>query len=301
MAVLLSLLSAFLHALWNALLKRERDKDLAGVAVVVVAAAVALVIALALALLEGRVPFGDRGALAWSLGAGLFEGGYFITLVMALQRAPLGLAYTVSRGSAILLVWPLSVLWLHEAVTPAAAVGSALLALGLVVAGLERGGGRGALPLAALCGGFIAGYHLCYKQALAGEPSAAAIFALALAVAAPLNLLRLGARRPALLAALRERPGAFLVGGALCAASFLVFLVALRDAGAGLVLTLRNSSILFAVVLGALLGEPTSRRAVAGAIVVALGATVLGGAGRTPERSPSSPGSTTRGAGRPGP
>src|SRR5262245_9804526 len=114
---LLVLASAFLHAAWNALLKRERDKDVAGVVVVAIATLAALVVAGAVAGATGRLPFGDRAALAWSLGAGLFEGGYFITLVMALERAPLGTVYTVSRGGAILAVWPVSALWLGESVT----------------------------------------------------------------------------------------------------------------------------------------------------------------------------------------
>ena len=223
------------------------------------------------------MPFADRGALGFPLAAGLFEGGYFITLVMALERAPLGLAYTVSRGGAILLVWPLSAWWLHEPITPAAWPARPCWRRGWRSPGWSAAATGGACALAALCGAFIAGYHLCYKRALAGEPSAAAIFAVALAVAAPLNLARLGARRRALPAPAARPAGAARAGGPLCAASFLVFLVALRDAGAGLVLTLRNSSILFAVLLGAAAGRALRRRAVAGAVLVALGAALLSG------------------------
>ena len=45
-AALLVVLSAFLHALWNALLKRERDTEGATVAVLAVAAAVAALAAI---------------------------------------------------------------------------------------------------------------------------------------------------------------------------------------------------------------------------------------------------------------
>ena len=69
-----------------------------------------------------------------------------------------------------------------------------------------------------------------------------------------------------------------LACSAVCAASFLIFLVALREAGAGLVLTLRNTSILFAVLFGWLLGEPPHRRTAVGALLVAFGAALLSAA-----------------------
>jgi len=275
-ATLLVLASALLHALWNALLKRERDKDLAGVVVVAVAAMAAAVVAAVVAVVTARVPFDDAGALGWSAAAGLFEAGYFVTLVMALERAPLGLVYTVSRGGAILAVWPVSALWLGEPITALSIAGSAVLAAGLLVIGAERGGDRRGLALACVCAVFIAGYHVCYKRAMAAEPSPAAVFTVALAVAVPLNIARLGARAAALPGALARRPGPLLLYGGVCAASFLLLLVALAGAGAGLVLTLRNTSVLFAVLFGRLLGEPTGRRQVAGAVLVAAGAAVLG-------------------------
>jgi drug/metabolite transporter (DMT)-like permease len=273
---LLVLASAALHALWNALLKRERDKDAAVVAVLAVAAALAALAATVEGAAAARVPFGDRAALGWSAAAGLFEAGYFITLAMALERAPLGLAYTVSRGAAILAVWPVSAFWLGEPVSAPALAGSAVLLAGLLVAGLQRGAGRAGVALACLCAGFIAGYHLCYKRAMAGEPSAPAVFAVALAVALPVSLARLGPRRVAVTAALVRRPGPLLAAGGACAASFLLLLLALREGGAGLVLTLRNSSILFALLFARLLGERSGPRQLAGALLVAIGAALLG-------------------------
>jgi drug/metabolite transporter (DMT)-like permease len=64
--------------------------------------------------------------------------------------------------------------------------------------------------------------------------------------------------------------------GATCGASFLILLVGLRGGGAGLVLTLRNTSVLFATALAFAIGERPGPRQIAGAILVALGAIVLG-------------------------
>jgi drug/metabolite transporter (DMT)-like permease len=273
--VLLVLGSAFLHALWNALLKNEADKEVAGVAVLGFAALASAAVALTVAVTTGRRPFGDPTALFSSVAAGLFEAGYFITLVLSLERAPLGLAYTVSRGTAIVLVWPISALWLGEEVTALAIGGSLTLLAGLVVSGLDGGKpGRGA-GMACLCGAFIAGYHLCYKQAMGAEPSAAAVFAVSLGVALPLYVLRLRLTR-SLPLRLFSATLPFALYGAVCAASFLIFLMSLKDAGAGFVLTLRNTSVLFATLLGWCLGQPTTRQHVLGSILVAMGAVLLG-------------------------
>ena len=54
------------------------------------------------------------------------------------------------------------------------------------------------------------------------------------------------------------------------------FLMAMIKEGAGAVLTLRNTSVVFALVLSAALGEPPRPRQVAGALLVSLGATLVG-------------------------
>ncbi len=273
----LVLLSAVLHALWNALLKTQTNKDVAGAAVVGIAALAAVAVALVVWAATRAAPFpGPSGAL-WSAGAGLFEAAYFVLLVLAMERAPLAVAYTTSRGLAILAVWPLSVALLDEPVTAAAATGTALLCLGLVVSGAEKGGSTRGVVFAGLCGLAIAGYHLCYKEALATGAGPAAVFAVALALAFPLQLVRLGrARLPVLVDELRARPWFLLALGAITATSFLIFLVALARGGAGFVLTLRNTSIVFTALIGWLLGEVPTRRQLSGAWLVVAGAVLVG-------------------------
>jgi len=58
--------------------------------------------------------------------------------------------------------------------------------------------------------------------------------------------------------------------------AFLCYLVALRTSSSAAVLTLRNTSIVFTFLLGWVLGERPSRRQVAGAVLVSLGAVLLG-------------------------
>ena len=91
-----------------------------------------------------------------------------------------------------------------------------------------------------------------------------------------MNLVGMGAeRRRGAFAALREQPFAIGLAGFLGATGFLLFLAALAGVGAGVVATLRNTSILFAQMLGFFLGERPPRLALAGTIAVAAGAILL--------------------------
>ncbi|WP_233261571.1 DMT family transporter [Vitiosangium sp. GDMCC 1.1324] len=276
-ALVLVLSSAFFHALWNALLKRHEDPESAVVGVIAVTVVCGGLWALGL---QGAA-FPSSGALFWSLAAGVLESGYLLTLARALRRAPLGLAYTVSRGGALLLVWPVSVLWLGEQLTPGSVAGAALVAVGMAGMNLvlPRGAvGQGVLwaLVSAAC---IAGYNLSYKRALGEGAQPPALFTLSLGVALPLLVL-VRLREEAGWGALRRkvmtRPLLLVTAGVLCTLSFSLLLIALVNSGTGAVLTLRNTSIAFALGLGALQGERMGRRQLAGAGLVMLGAVLLG-------------------------
>jgi drug/metabolite transporter (DMT)-like permease len=267
--------SAFLHALWNAALKRQADPEGASVAILTVAAVTA---AAALALGSGPA-FPSAAGLAWAIAAGVCEGGYFVTLALAFREAPLGVVYPIARGGALAAVWPVSALWLGEAITARSAAGAAALATGLVLIGLTRGGRaspRG-IVWAVLCALCIAAYHLCYKCSLATGAAPSGVITASLAVALPVNVARLGARGLArTLASVRDGPLVVVAAGALCTASFLLFLSALARGGAGAAATLRNTSVLFALLLAWAIGERPGRPQVLGTVGVALGAVLIG-------------------------
>jgi len=273
---LLSVLgSAFFHACWNALIKKETDSESCAVAVLAISAAVGS----AWALTSPGVWFPNGTALAYSATAGLFEGLYFMSLGKALERAPLSSVYTASRGGAMLVVWPISVLFLGEELRWISVVGTGVLGVGLWLTGQgspTRTEARG-MAWAWACAATIGGYHLCQKQALNHHAAAPGVFGVSLFMALPFNLIRRG--RPglsALLQKLRESPWVLLAAGALCTLSFGLLLGALQTQGAGLVLTLRNTSILFALVLGLSQGETPSRPRISGAALVLMGAMLLG-------------------------
>lgn len=279
LAFSLVVLSAFLHAAWNALVRRSPDPA----AAVHVVVAIAGVIAAGVGAVE--LAAGTQGlpwrSVAGGVAAGLLEAGYFHALGKALAIAPLPPVYTVSRGGAAILVWPISLLFFGEQVTTLAAAGSAAVVVGLAVsAGLgrsQRPTPPRALVWAAQCAVFIAGYQFAYKDALTHHASPSAVFAISMAVATALGVVVGGARYRASFAGLvRARPLLTVGAGVVCAAAFLLYMRALATGGAAYVFTLRNTSVLFAMILGRMIGDLPTRAQVAGGGLVVAGAVLLG-------------------------
>jgi len=268
--VALVLLSAFLHAGWNALLRVEPDKDRGLVGAIAVASLFACAIA-AIRWVLGEPPFPTSAAFAYTMLAGVFEAVYFMTLARALELGRLGAVYTVSRGGAVLVVWPVSIALFAEIVTLTSATGSALVLAGLVLSslGATAGGTRAH-------GAGIAGYHLAYKAALLAEGSTSATFGVSLALSALLSVVRLGAPgRRRLVEVVRTRAARVALMGIVCGGSFLILMEALALGGSGYVLTLRNTSVLFAAGMALVIGERPRRAEVAGAALVAAGAVLM--------------------------
>ncbi len=290
--VLMVVGSALAHATWNSLLKRARDPESAVVAMMTVAALVALLIAAAL-----RTPVPSPKVLGFIAAAGLLEAGYFVALARALSRAPLGSVYTVVRGGALAVVWPVSLMFLGESVTVERGLGALLVTGGLVATSIaERRASASATPavvpgavtagvakglrsgifVAAICALFVAGYHLAYKLALSSGGRPEAVNSLSLTIAVILSWIVLSSsRRRRVLRGAREEPIRIVIGGVLGALGFLVFLFAMKSAGAGVVLTLRNVSILFAQAMGYAHGERPARLGWLGVALVTSGAFLL--------------------------
>ena len=276
-AVLLAviLLSALLHAGWNAMVRVEVDKDRA----VVIAIACGTFLAAAVAMIRwslGTVPFATPWSVLWSLVAGVLEAAYFTALARALTNGPLGPVYTISRGGGVLLIWPASMLLWSESLSVLSVIGSAVVLLGLVASGAERSISRTAVRWSVLCAALIAAYTLAYKQAMVTGGASTAVFATSLALASIVNAIRIGSGgRTAAAALFKRRWPHLMVTGATCAIAFMLLMEALARTGAGFVQTMRNTSVLFALLMAWFIGDKPSPRQVIGAVLVATGAIVL--------------------------
>jgi drug/metabolite transporter (DMT)-like permease len=128
LAVLLLLLSASLHALWNLLLKRSQEKYIAMGWQVLISG----IFAFFLLLFTGFPP---RSMWAFALISMALEAVYFVLLSNAYSDHDFSLVYPIARGMApaFLMLW--SVLFLREELTLAGALGVGMIVCGMVIIG----------------------------------------------------------------------------------------------------------------------------------------------------------------------
>jgi drug/metabolite transporter (DMT)-like permease len=252
-AIVAAVVSAVLHAGWNALVKTTSNTRAATLLTLTGAFVCVWPVVLVLWLVGALAP---ANLSAWVLVAGLGEVAYVWSLGKALERGPLGVTYALSRAIAMLAVWPLSYAAFGTSLTAFGMVGSLLVILGIASIRPSGTEGRIALGYTLLSGLSVGVYHTGYKGCVrAGMPFSLA-FAYALLVAVPVLWLLLGRSLGAGARTLLQVYPVRIAGAALgCAGSFLLAVWALGRADSGVVLGLRNSSIAFGLLFALFLGE----------------------------------------------
>ena len=253
--VLAVLFGALLHAGWNVLIKSGGDKALDTALVHLTALVVALPLLLWLGLPRAEAwPF-----LAASV---LIQIGYYTTLVRAYQHGDLSLTYPIMRGFAPLLVALGSAAVIGESPSPGAWVGVLAITAGVALVGLAHPGEalhhRKALAYAFANAALIALYTLADGRGVraSGEPLRYVMLLFVLnSVTYPLLvwLRRDASGRRAILAYARKRWPVASLGGSASIASYAIALWAMTRAPVASVAALRETSVLFAALLGALL------------------------------------------------
>ena len=257
--VLAVLCGAMLHASWNALIKSGNDKALD----------TALVHSLgALIALPFMLWFGPPPRAAWPfIAASLFiHIAYYVALVGAYQHGELGLTYPIMRGFAPLLVALASGAFIGEAPTPVAWLGIAGITLGVALVGLAHPGEalhhRKALMFAFANAAIIAIYTVVDGRGVRAsvvDDFGALRYVLMLfvldGIAYPsfVWLRRSAAGRRAIIRYARQRWPVAALGGAASIGSYAIALWAMTRAPVASVAALRETSVLFAALLGTLL------------------------------------------------
>ena len=270
------LLAALLHATWNALVKGGQDKHAAMAAVVVGHLPLAL-------LTLPFAPLPDAAALPWlAAGIGLHL-GYQLFLVAGYQAGDLTQVYPIARGSAPLIVTAVSVTLLGVAFTAGQLLAVAAIAIGILSIALVRrsDGTRNprAVAMALGTGGFIAAYSLVDGIGAREAGTALGYWSWAAIGNAVLFSLWTAARRPALLPRLVRDPGLRrmgLIGGSASYLAYALVVWAFTQAPIALVTALRETSIVFALLIGVgVLGERLSLAKVVSTFVTIAGAVLL--------------------------
>lgn len=267
------LLAALLHAAWNAMIKGGRDVLYDTAAVVAGAALVALPFACA-------VPLPAPAAWPYILASLATHLAYYWLMVNAYRSGDLSLVYPLMRGVAPLITAVLGIVWLRELPPPAAWLGMLLISAGVVALALrtvDHAPSRRAVGCALANAAVIAVYSIIdgIGARVSGNVWSYLAWLFVLDVL-PFGLLLLAQQRMRLLHALWERRGRALAGGALSAGAYGIAVWAMTQAPVALVASLRETSVLFATLIGArLLHEKLNARRWAGVLAVVLGVLAL--------------------------
>ncbi len=275
LGVTLAVLGAgLLHAGWNALLKSAGGGDPLLDTATVVAGSMFWSL-LALPFVPLPLPS------AWPLAAAstVIHFAYYLTLAQAYRIGDLSFAYPLMRGTAPLIVTVLGVLFLRE--IPAAQVmfGIALICTGIVGIAFMR---RNRHPAAAAWWAFanaaiIAVYTLVDGAGARASGNAASyvLWVTFVEAVAFLTWIRIRRGSPAI-AYVRSQWRRGLICGLCSVVAYAIVLWAMTRAPVAAVAALRETSVLFATLIGAVwLKEGFGAARIAGACCVVLGVAAL--------------------------
>lgn len=269
------LAAAFLHATWNALVKQGGGKMRAMLIMTLLQGGFGAGVALAYPLPQGPV-------WGWLLASGMFHSAYKLFLGFAYEHGDLSRVYPIARGAAPLIVLGAGTLLLTDGIdriTPAELLG--IVTLGAGIALMARGAlknheAAALIPLALGSALMTAGYSIVDGMGarLSGNAVSyvAWLFILDALIFTPLALLLQGA-------GLLWGPRRDWLRGSLAAAAsygaYAVAVWAMTKAPIALVAALRETSILFAVLMGWLVfGETMDRAKASAALLILTGVTL---------------------------
>ncbi len=285
------LFAAALHATWNAVVKSVTDRARLVALMGVATAALAVPLAV-LAVAPARAAWVAVG------GSIALHVAYNLMLVAIYRAGDYNQVYPVARGTAPPVVAVASVAFVGEGLSPTQVIGLLVISGGLLALALGRHGRSSrAVGLAVLTGLIIAGYTVIdgigVRHAHSVLGYAGWLFC-GEGAATALVLWAAGARRARdAETGLRARPTAAVTGhanrspgrgvarraaaaGALSLAAYMLVLWAQEHGRLAVVAALRETSVVFAAVIGArLLDERLPSRRIAASVLVAAGAAAL--------------------------
>lgn len=266
--------SAVLHASWNAVIKGGTD-TLIETTIKSVGAGIAVMLVLPfipLPLPESR-PFLAATTCLQFL--------YNLCIAYAYRDSDLSYAYTTMRGSAPLLTALISVFVLHDPLSATEWAAVVMLSSGVLILAADAiRRGRFSLSTTALAMGsavIIMGYSLVdgHGVRLAGEAVSYIAWLFFLSMF-PISLFTLAVRRGAFFAYVKKRWQYGAMGGLCCLTAYGLTLWAMTRAPIATVAALRETSVVFGMVLAVIfLNEKMTFARTAAVLLVLFGAIVM--------------------------
>ena len=268
------LFAACMHASWNAVIKVKGDRLSAMLTMTVASSAICLVL----------LPFFSLPAAAslpWLIASAMVHTVYKLSLTQAYEHGDLSQVYPLARGTAPLIVAVVSVFMLKETMTPMKVFAVLAIGGGVCLMALARGTVSRIPPkafmFAVLAAGSTASYTLLdgIGARLSGSV-AGFIILLTIFDGISTSGYVLARRGPSAFADLPALWRSGLCAAVMSLGSYWIALWAFTKAPIALVAALRETSVLFAIVIGiVLLKEKAGPARVLAALLITLGVVLM--------------------------
>jgi drug/metabolite transporter (DMT)-like permease len=270
----LVLLAALLHASWNAMAKSGGTPQFS-------IASYRLISAVCCLPLLFLFPLPLAASWPMLLASAIIHTAYYVTLSMSYRSGDLSQVYPLFRGLAPVLVVLGAALFANEYLPAGAMIGIGLVSAGLISITFA-GGAVGKIPAAALRWGLatsvlIAAYTVADGLGVraAGNPFSYIVWLFVLEPI-PIGLWLLARDRAGWFGYMRAKPGKITAGALAAATAYAMVIYAMSVAPMAMVSSLRETSVIFAALIGTLMfREPFGRQRIIAAILVCIGVMLI--------------------------
>ncbi|MGC6484510.1 MAG: EamA family transporter [Candidatus Puniceispirillales bacterium] len=268
----LVLSAALIHALWNAVVKGASDRT---ITFGLVMAGHTLPALMAVPFL----PLPDPAAAPYLIASVFIHWGYYYLLVSAYRFGDLSLAYPIARGATPMLVALSALIFLNEGLSPQGWFGLTLVSMGILALAVfspRKGNTALAVIFALATAMMIATYSLVDGVGVRTSTNPFSYIAWLFILEGVVVFLIIIPRMDRLRQYNRKQIVTGLTGGVLAGLAYGLVLFAKTMAPLGMVSALRETSVIFASMIGLFwFGEGPARTRLTAAVIVTAGIVLL--------------------------
>lgn len=267
--LLIVLLAALLHALWNALVKTSADRA-------ITLGLVATGHCLPAFALMPFVPIPATEAFPFIIASTVIHWAYYYFLNVSYRFGDLSLIYPIARGTAPVMVALGAMVWADESLSLWAWIGILTVSAGIMVLAAIRHGDERGIVAALVTSAIIAAYSVVDGIGIrvSGTPIGYVVWLFAAEIFVAVFVIATRFERAASIGQRALFLG--LSGGLISGLAYGLALFAKTLAPIGIVSSVRETSVIFAALIGVMwLGEGPAKRRLVAASIVAIGVIIL--------------------------
>ena len=242
------ILAAFLHAVWNVMVKNEDNKYLAVTAIVLGHVPISVLIIL-------LTPIPSVESIPFIILSALLHIGYEWYLLSAYRFGDLTKVYPIARGTAPILITIVSLIFLGVILSNFEILGIFIISLGILSLSLQGAKGiknRSAVIYALVTGFFIMGYSITDGYGARVSNSFLSYMGWSFILNATIFpiILKINNKSEIITKTFKEGKKIFFIGGTLSYIVYGIVIWGFTQAPIALITALRETSIIFALLIG---------------------------------------------------